>query len=117
MENLLLNTFLRSALFGTVILFSSLSVAGSALTLSGPSQAVAGDTVLMSGTAFSAAASYTVETIINNQRSHEVVNTDNSGRLQYQLVTTSVGTYQLNVRDSDNNLVATSMVVVRTAGE
>ncbi|MCC5450875.1 hypothetical protein LMJ53_03880 [Rheinheimera sp. UJ51] len=117
MEIIPSNTFLKSSIFVTLLLCSSTSLADTALSLSGPSQAIAGDTVVLNGTLFSPGASYTLETVVNNKRSNEVVTAGNDGSLQYQLITSYVGAHHLSVLDSQNNVVATLVVNVHKAGE
>ena len=99
-----------------MLLFSALAVAVPKAVLSGPSQAVAGDMVTLSGKHFTAGATFTVKTLVGKRSSQEVVTAGSDGSLSYQLVTGNAGTYQLQVRDSRNRLVATSVVMVHPAG-
>ena len=98
------------------LLISANVWAAAKAVLFGPSQAVAGDLVTLSGQHFVAGATFTVKTMVGSYSSQELVTAASDGRLSYQLVTASAGKYQLQVRDSRNKLVATSVVMVHPAG-
>lgn len=91
-------------------------IAAAKAVLAGPSHAVAGDMVMLQGQHFTAGASYTIKTTVGKNSSQEPVTADSHGNLSYQLVTAAAGKYQLQVRDSRNRLVATSIVLVQPAG-
>ncbi|KKO46302.1 hypothetical protein WG68_05895 [Arsukibacterium ikkense] len=84
--------------------------------LSGPSQASAGDVVMLTGMHFTAGDTYTVKTVVGKRSSQELVVADSDGGLSYQLVTSVAGTYQLQIRDNRNRLITTSLVSVNRAG-
>lgn len=99
-----------------MLLISSNVIAAAKAMLSGPSQAVAGDLITLNGQHFVAGATFTVKTEVGSYSSQELVTAANDGSLSYQLVTSSAGKYEVQVRDSDNQLIATSFVLVHPAG-
>lgn len=117
MENLLLKKLFSATALAACLAIPFVSYSASLLTLSGPSQAVAGDTVTLSGAQFDAGTSYKVQIEINNQSTEDLVTADAGGNLHYPLVTSSAGTYRVFILDADNKLVASSMVMVRTEGD
>lgn len=117
MENLFLKKLLCSTSLAACVLLSFISFAAPPLALSGPSQAVAGDTVTLSGARFGAGTSYKVQITIDNHSTDDSVTADANGHLHYQLVTSSAGAYRVFILDADNKLIASSMVIVRAEGE
>lgn len=101
----------------SLLLVSTSTVAIAKAVLYGPSQAVAGDLVTMHGLNFKAGTTFTVKTIVGKRSSQELVTASSDGSLSYQLVTASPGKYQLQIRDSRNRLIATSLVIVHPAGD
>ncbi|WP_215395974.1 hypothetical protein [Rheinheimera oceanensis] len=101
----------------SILFVSSTVMAAAKPVLYGPSQAVVGDLVQLNGQHFAAGASFTVKTTVGKKTTQELVSSGSDGSLSYQLVTSSAGKYQLQVRDSSNRLIATSIVLVHPAGE
>lgn len=99
-----------------ILLVSANVYAAAKAVLSGPSQAVAGDLVTLNGQHFVAGATFTVKTVVGSRSSQELVTAASDGSISYQLVTSSAGKYQIQIRDSDNQLIATSFVLVHPAG-
>lgn len=99
-----------------MLLCSTALAAAPKAVLSGPSQAAAGDIVSISGANFASGETFTVKTVVGKRSSQELVTAASDGSFSYQLVTSSAGTYQLQVRNSRNKVVATSMVQVHPAG-
>lgn len=112
------NFYRRSGVF-LLSLFLGLAVhavSAAEAVLSGPSQAVAGDSVVLHGKHFTAGNTFTVSIRRGDQLSEELVTADGNGSLQYQLHTAGPGKYQLQVRDSNNKVVASTMVTVHATG-
>ena len=99
-----------------ILFVSAHAFATAKAVLSGPSQAVAGDLVILNGQHFEAGATFTVKTIRGSDSSEELVTADHDGSIAFQLVTASPGQYQVQVQDSDKQVIATSLVLVHPAG-
>ncbi len=85
-------------------------------SISGPSQAQAGETVVLNGMHFSPGATFTVNTQRGDVSSNELVTADADGKLQYQLYTSAPGKYLLKVKSDSGKVVATTMVTVHAVG-
>jgi nitrous oxidase accessory protein NosD len=106
-----------AALLSFMLLFCcTLLAAAPKAVLSGPSQARAGDVVTLNGMHFAAGDTFTVKTLLGKRSSQEPVLAAADGSFSYQLITATAGTYKLQVRDSRNRLIATSVVIVSPAG-
>jgi hypothetical protein len=103
------------AILGMVFVSCSVLAAAKPV-LFGPSHAMAGDLVQIHGKHFTAGGSFVVKTTVGKKTTQELLSAGSDGSLSYQLVTASAGNYKLQVRDSSNRLIATSMVLVHPVG-
>ncbi|MEE2025755.1 MULTISPECIES: hypothetical protein [Alkalimonas] len=96
--------------------FSSLVLATTP-TLSGPSHAVAGDIVQLKGHHLPLNSSLRIEVQSGNSSHSELIEVSADGSSNFQLYTSVEGTYRVLLFDEQQQLITSTLVLVRPTGD
>lgn len=96
--------------------FSSLVLATTP-TLSGPSQAVAGDIVQLQGHHLPVNSSLRIDVQSDDGAHSELIEVGADGSTSFQLYTSVAGTYRVLMFDEQQQLITSTLVLVRPAGD
>ncbi|SEA30686.1 hypothetical protein [Alkalimonas amylolytica] len=96
--------------------FSSMVLATTP-SLSGPSQAVAGDIVQLKGHHLPLNSSLRIEVHSDDSSHSELIEVGADGSTNFQLYTSVEGTYRVLMFDEQHQLITSTLVLVRPAGD